>query len=136
MPTRILRAELLDSEAWLSLKDNADRAAWISCFLSVDTLGNMPAGPHRLIKLWRAYGIETEEKVAKVLRELADADLVRLYEIGEKPDQKPYLHIPRFGQSRRFLGHLWPLPPWATDQEKQQFAKKAPVKHKRAHVDH
>ena len=132
MPTRILRAELLDSEAWLSLKDNADRSAWISCFLSADTLGNMPAGPNRLIKLWRAYGIETEEKVAKVLRELADVDLVRLYQV----DEKPYLHIPRFGQSRRFLGHLWPLPPWATDQEKQQFEKKAPVKHKSTPVDH
>jgi hypothetical protein len=132
MPTRILRAELLDSEAWLSLKDNADRAAWISCFLSVDTLGNMPAGTYRLIKLWRCYGIETPEKIAKVLAELADVDLVRLYEI----DGKPFLHIPRFGQSRRYLGHVWPLSPWNTEEEKQMVARKAPVNRRCARATH
>lgn len=125
MPNRVLRAELLDSEAWLALKDNADRACWIACFLTVDTFGDMPAGPHRLVKLWRPYGIDTPEKAAKVFADLADVDLVRRYE----SDGKPYLHIPRFNQSPRFPGHLWPLSPWATDEQKQAFAKKSRVTH-------
>ena len=123
MPNRIVRAELLDSEGWLALKDNADRAAYITCILTADTLGNMPAGPHRLVKLWRPYGIDSPEKAAKVCSDLADVDLIRLY----VATGKPYLHIPRFNQSRRFLGHLWPLPPWITDEEKQRLTKKSPV---------
>jgi hypothetical protein len=115
MPNRILRAELLESEPWLALKDNADRAAYIACLLTADTFGAMPAGPHRLVKLWRPYGIDTPEKASKVLSDLADVDLVRTYQA----DGKPYLHIPRFNQSCRFLGHLWPLSPWATNEEKQ-----------------
>ena len=125
MPNRILRAELLDSEAWLSLKDNADRAAFIACILTVDTFGDMPAGPHRLVRLWRPYGIDTPEKAAKVFGELIDVDLVRSYQ----QDAKPYLHIPRFQQSPRFPGHLWPLSPWASNEEKQIVAKKSPVTH-------
>lgn len=130
MPNRILRAELLESEGWLALKDNADRAAYIACVLTVDTLGNMPAGPHRLVKLWRPYGIDTPEKAAKVCADLSDVDLIRVYE----SDRKRYIHIPRFQQSRRFLGHLWPLSPWATDDEKQSFAKKSQVIHKSSPV--
>ena len=125
MPNRILRAELLDSEPWLALKDNADRCAWIACVLSADTFGNMPAGPQRLVKLWRPYGIDTPEKAAKVFGDLVDVDLVRRYTDRDKP----YLHIPRFNQSRRYLGHLWPLSPWTTKEEKQRLAGKSPADH-------
>jgi hypothetical protein len=125
MPNRLLRAELLDSEAWLALKDNADRSSWIACFLTVDTFGDMPAGPQRLMKLWRPYGIDTPEKAARVFADLADVDLVRRYECNGKV----YLHIPRFNQSPRFPGHLWALSPWATNEQKQIFAKKSRVTH-------
>lgn len=132
MPNRIIRCELLTSEAWLALKDNQDRAAYIACLLTADTLGNMPAGPHRLVHLWRPYGVDTPEKAAKVLTELIDVDLVRRYEV----DGKAYLNIPRFKQVTRFLGHLWPIPPWATDKEKQAYTKKSQETHKRAPENH
>jgi hypothetical protein len=125
MPDRVIRAELLNSEAWLALKDNADRLAYLSCLLGADTLGNMPAGLHRCVHAWRPYGIDTPEKAAKTLSDLADVDLVRLY----TADSKQYLHIPRFKQSRRFLGKLWPLSPWSTIEEKQEDAKNSPVNH-------
>ena len=132
MPNRILRAELLESEGWLALKDNADRAAYIACLLTVDTFGSMPAGPHRLVKLWRPYGIDTPEKAAKCFSDLIDVDLVRRY----LADGKPYLHVPRFRQSRRFLGHIWPLSPWTTKEEKQRLAQKSPVDHSWSPVIH
>lgn len=132
MPNRILRAELLESEAWLSLKDNADRAAYIACLLTVDTFGSMPAGPQRLVRLWRPYGIDTPEKAAKAFADLIDVDLVRRY----VSEGKPYLYVPRFRQSCRWLGHVWPLSPWATDEEKQRHAKKTHVEHMRPPADH
>lgn len=125
MPNRVLRSELLESESWLSAKDNVDRLAWIACFLTVDALGNMPAGPQRLIRLWRPYGVDSPERVAKILRELSDVDLIRLYQA----EDKPYLHIPRFRQNLRFLGHLWPLSPWTENEYKQRLAKKSQVNH-------
>jgi hypothetical protein len=121
MPDRILRTELLLSEAWLSLKDNADRCCWIAVFLTADTLGDLPAGPHRLVHLWRPYGVDSTEKAAQTLSHLADVGLVIPYTVSSKI----YLRIPKFGQSRRFMGRLWPIPAWASDQDKQAFAKKA-----------
>jgi hypothetical protein len=125
MPDRYLRAELLTSEAWLSVKDNADRCAWISLFLNADTFGNQPAGPHRLVHLWRIYGTDSTEKAAQCLSHLCDVDLCRVYEV----DGKPYVHLPRFKQSRRYLGKLWPLSPWTTDEEKQRLAQKSQADH-------
>jgi hypothetical protein len=132
LPNRILRAELLDSEPWLALKDNADRCAWIACVLTVDNFGDMPAGPQRLVRLWRPYGIDTPEKAAKVFADLVDVDLVRSYEC----DGKPYLHIPRFQQHLRFIGHVWPISPWATNEEKQRLGEKSPANHIRSPVNH
>jgi hypothetical protein len=128
MPDRILRAELLTSEGWLALKNNDDRVSWIVLFLSADVFGNQPAGPHRLVHLWRHAGIDTAEKASKVLIELGEVDLLRCYQV----DGKPYCHIPRFRQSRRYLGKTWPLSPWTTYEDKQRIANKPPEDHSEA----
>src|SRR3990167_1136654 len=99
MPDRIVRDELLESEKWLSLKDNADRLAFIALLLKADSLCNFSAEPFRLMRLWRDFGINTVLLVAKTMSELADHDLVRPYQVG---DRLP-LHIPRFGQRLRDL---------------------------------
>lgn len=125
MRTRMLRGGLLESEAWLGLKNNDDRVCWITLFLNADTFGNQPAGLLRIVHLCRYAGIDTTEKAAKVLAELADTDLIRLYQ----EDDKPFCHIPRFSQSPRFPGKLWPLSPWTTDEQKQALAKKSPEDH-------
>jgi hypothetical protein len=116
---RVIRDELLASDRWLSLKDNADRLAFVACLLTCDTLGNMEGSPHRLCRLWRDYSIGTHAHVEQTVLNLSDCDLIRVYEV----DAKRYLHIPRFRQSRRYLGRLHPLSPWTTDQEKQAIAE-------------
>jgi hypothetical protein len=122
MPDRIIRDELLESERWLSLKDNADRLAYISLLLKADALGNFSAEPFRLMRLWRDFGINTDSLVAKTLTELTNHDLIRLYQVGEKQ----LLHIPRFGQRLRHVRRIFPLSPWTTEQEKQTLADNSP----------
>jgi len=124
MPDRIIRDELLESERWLSLKDNADRLAFIALLLRADSLGNFTAEPFRLMRLWRDFGINTVALVAKTLAELADHDLVRLY--GEKlaTGQSSLLHIPRFGQrNTRYVKRIYAMSPWTTEEQKQQLAR-------------
>lgn len=136
MPDRIIRDELLTSDRWLSLKDNADRLAFLACALTCDTLGNMEATPQRLVRLWRDFGIGSAQHVEQTLLNLVDLDLVRAYE----HDGKRYLHIPRFRQSRRYLGRLNPLSPWTTHAEKQAIAENSQRARtdgaRRAHGDH
>ena len=122
MPDRIIRDELLESERWLSLKDNADRLAYISLLLKADALGNFSAEPFRLMRLWRDFGINTDSLVAKTLTELTNHDLIRLYQVCAKE----FLHIPRFGQRLRHVKRIFPLSPWTTDQEKQTLADNSP----------
>lgn len=119
MPDRVIRDELLSSERWLSLKDNSDRLAFVVLLLSSDALGNLEAGEFRLLRIWRDFGINTVPLVNKVLSELADCDLVRIY----NADEKRYLHIPRYRQELRYLKRHFPLSPWTTDAQKQAIAK-------------
>ena len=127
MPDRIIRDELLESEKWLSLKDNADRLAFIALLLKADSLGNFSAEPFRLMRLWRDFGINTISLVAKTLCELSDHDLVRPYQVSDKQ----LLHIPRFRQRLRYLSESrnFPISPWTTDEQKQILAKNSPDSH-------
>ena len=122
MPDRMIRDELLESERWLRLKDNADRLAFIALLLRADSLGNFSADLFRLVRLWRDFGISTEEHAAKTLSELVDQDLVRLYEV----DGVRLLHIPRFQQRVRYLTRIFPPSPWTTDEQKQKVLNKSP----------
>jgi hypothetical protein len=123
MPDRIIRDELLESPRFLSLKDNADRLAYIALLLSADDLGNFDGDLFRLVRLWRDFGIATRELAAKTLSELTDADLVRVYQV----DGKSYVHLPRFRQRLRYVNGKFPRPPEHIDtckinalQEKRQ----------------
>lgn len=119
MPDRIVRDEILESERWLSLKDNADRLAYVALLLKADPLGNFTAEPFRLMRMWRDFGINSLALVSKTLIELCDHDLVRLYEAAGKK----LLHIPRFNQYSRYLKRIYPLSPWTTEQQKQLLTK-------------
>ncbi len=122
MPDRVIRDELLESERWLTLKDNADRLAFIALLLKADSLGNFTAEPFRLMRLWRDFGINSAALVAKTLTELADHELIRCYE----HEQKSYVHIPRFGQRTRYVKRVFPISPWTTDEQKQLLEKNSP----------
>src|SRR4030095_2179544 len=126
MPDRVTRDELLESKRWLSLKDNADRLAYIALLLKADSLGNFSAEPFRLLRLWRDFGMNTEARVAKCLSELADHDLVRPYQV----ESRPYLHIPRFGQRTRYIKRVFPHSPWTTTEEKQAIIDNSPGAHR------
>jgi hypothetical protein len=122
VPDRLIRDEILESERWLRLKDNADRLAFIALLLKADSYGNFSADAFRLMRLWRDFGINNEPHACKTLTELADADLVRLYEV----DGKAYLHIPRFGQRARYFKRVFPISPW-TIEHKQEVTNNSPV---------
>lgn len=119
MPDRIIRDELMESERWLSLKDNADRLAYVALLLRADSLGNFTADHYRLMRMWRDFGINTLALTAKTVCELFEHDLIRLYEV----DEKKLLHIPRFNTYSRYLSRIYPLSPWTTDQQKQLLTK-------------
>src|SRR5260370_7814598 len=76
MPDRIIRDELLESERWLTLKDNADRLAYLALLLKTDTLGNFEAGEYRLLRLWRDFGINTLPRLPTTPPPLLDHNLV------------------------------------------------------------
>jgi hypothetical protein len=120
MPNRILRGAILESDRWIGLRDNASRVAFIAAVLTADDLGNMEGTTPRLRRLWRDFGIDTDEKVDRTLQELADVDLVRVYQV----DGKRYVHIPRFGQFVRHLKRANPRSPWDEPEQNQSLAEK------------
>lgn len=105
MPDRILRDELMRSARYRRLTSDTARLLFVHLVLTVDSLGNTEADTTAIEDvLHRPLGDET---VAKLLSELADVDLIRMYQNSGKR----YLHIPRFRQRLRYLQGKHPLPP-------------------------
>ena len=105
MPDRIIRDELLRSPRYRTLSSDTSRLLFIHLLLCVDNLGNYEANPIAISDALRRH--LDDQTVSKLLLELADADLIRLYEIGHKC----YLHVPRFRQRLKYLGSKHPRPP-------------------------
>lgn len=85
----MIRDGILESEAVLSLPVEA-RWLYITILLSADDVGLFEATPFRL-----ARRADVRRELAdKLVQMLADADLVRLYEVGGKR----YGFIPKYGQ--------------------------------------
>jgi hypothetical protein len=120
MPNRIVREALLESDRWLELRDNTARVCYMVCLLTADDAGNMEGTSARLRRLWRDYGIDSDDKVNRILGELSDTDLVRIYE----HDSKRYLHIPRFRQFIRHVRSRHPASPWDDMSKIQRVAEK------------
>lgn len=116
MPNRVIRGALLSSNRWLGLRDNSGRVCFVALLLSADDVGNMEGSIPHLRRLWRDYGVDTDEKVSRTLTELVDCDLARLYESGGKQ----FIHIPRFNQFLRFLKRRNPPSPWDDNQKIQR----------------
>jgi hypothetical protein len=105
MPDRIIRDELMRSHRYRTLSSDTTRLLFVHLLLSVDNLGNHEATTTAVSDVIRRH--IDEPTLAKLLAELADADLIRMYQV----DAKPYLHIPRFRQRLRYLGSKHPRPP-------------------------
>jgi hypothetical protein len=85
----MIRDGILESEAVLSLPAEA-RWLYVTILLSADDVGLFEATP---FKLARRADVR-RELADRLVQMLADSDLVRLYQVGEKR----YGFIPRFGQ--------------------------------------
>ena len=79
MKNRILRGEILDSERFLNLATNTERICFISLLLKADDYANMEGSIPRIQRLWRDFGVDSQEKTSKILDALADQDLIRFY---------------------------------------------------------
>lgn len=116
MPARMIRETLLASDRFLSLPDNTARICFVVAMLNVDDRGNMEASGGQLVRLWRDFGVDSNQKATAIAQFLADQDLIRLYDSGGKQ----YMHIPRFGQRKRHLVHACPASPWCESEGNQQ----------------
>ncbi len=115
MPNRLVRDEMLESEAILSLPIEA-RWFYVTILLSADDVGLFEATS---FKLARRADIRRESG-DKLLQMLADADLIRLYEA----DGKRYGFIPKFRQRLQIKRSKYPTPPNALISDDQDAVSK------------
>lgn len=104
MPNRLVREGLMESEAVLSLPVEG-RWLFVIILLSADDVGLFEATE---FKLARRADVN-RDLAGKLMQMLADADLVRLYEV----DKKRYGIIPKFRQRLQIKTSKHPLPPRA-----------------------
>jgi len=105
MADRIIRDELTRSHRYRTLSSDTLRLLFVHMLLNVDSLGNMEADATSIGDMLHRYLDDTT--AASMLAELADRDLVRVYNCGGKR----YLHVPRFRQRLRYLHGKHPRPP-------------------------
>lgn len=118
MPSRIVRASLLESDKWLGLAHPVERLAYVVLLLTVDDLGTAEASDGQLIRLWRdSCNFKSGEDAQRILQSLADADLVRVYTV----EGKRYVFVPRFRQRFRARTLRVPPPPENLLQDEPEF---------------
>jgi hypothetical protein len=116
MPNRVVRGGLWNSDHFLGLRDNGARVCYLRLYAEADDFGNLEGSPGQLLRMWREFGIDSPEKVAKTLHELVDATLIGAYEVGGKA----YLHIFKFWQRLRQKTRSIPPSPWLEDELNQE----------------
>jgi len=107
MSDRIVRDELLTSERYWSVSSEA-RNLFVSILLTVDDAARMAASNFALRTKCMAGTVTHDRRIEKILMELVDVDLVRLYEV----DGARYIFVPRFRNRRRYVSRSkHPEPP-------------------------
>lgn len=105
MPNRLIREGLLDSERYWSVTIEA-RQLFIHLMLLADDIGFVCLAP--LFVRRRCFDDRpSDEKLAKLLQELQDADLIRVYH----HDGARFGFIPRFRQRIQVRHMRYPAPP-------------------------
>src|SRR5262245_12006183 len=106
MSDRVLRDELLTSERYWSVSIEAQRL-FVHLILVVDDTARFSGKPYTIaLSCFPGHQVSAE-KVERLLAELVDQDLVRMYEIGGER----FLFIPRFRQRQRYINSKYPAPP-------------------------
>lgn len=105
MPTRMIRGELLDSQRYWSVSTDA-RQLYFHILLTADDFGLLSLAPVFIRR--RCFNeAPSDQRINAMLGELADADLIRIYEVkGAR-----FGFVPRFRQrlQRMTLKHPQPV---------------------------
>lgn len=106
MPDRLVRDEILRSERYWTVSIEAQRL-FLHLLLCVDDTARF-SGKNYTIRsaCYPGHAIEPA-KVERLLAELQDVDLIRLYTEGEER----FVFVPRFRQRLRFVNSRYPAPP-------------------------
>jgi hypothetical protein len=107
MPTRIIRASLLDSERYHGVDIRA-RLAYIEILLCADDYGLVPLNDLYLTRHTTAFAGVDRKIIGQVIESLADHDLIRIYRTD---DGGLFGFIPRFRNNPRAKKPAWPTPP-------------------------
>lgn len=122
MPDRIVRAEILTSEA-VSLLSWPAEVFYRRLFSVVDDYGRYD-GRSSILRA-HLYPLKldkvSEPDVGKWLTECVNAALVRLYQVAGRP----YLEVLKFGQRVRADKSKWPDPPTVADSCQQPLSNAA-----------
>jgi len=106
MPARIIREEILTSEAYWTVSDEA-KILFFHLLLSADDTARYTGNNWSLrARCFSGRAMEAN-RMEVLLSELADQDLIRLYEDGEDR----FIFIPKFRQRLRFINSKYPTPP-------------------------
>ena len=106
MPDRIIRDELLTSERYWNVSDEA-KLLYIHLLISADDTARY-TGKNFSLRTRCFPGRSMEAvRMETLLTELVDQDLIRLYEV----DRERFVFIPRFKQRLRFINSKYPEPP-------------------------
>lgn len=106
MPDRIIRDELLTSERYWNVSDEA-KLLYIHLLISADDTARY-TGKNFSLRTRCFPGRSMESvRMETLLTELVDQDLIRLYEV----DKERFVFIPRFKQRLRFINSKYPEPP-------------------------
>jgi hypothetical protein len=106
MPDRLIRDELLNSERYWSVSDEA-KLLYIHLILSADDTARYSGKNFTLrTRCFSGRGMETN-RMEILLTELVDQDLIRLYFV----EDERFIFIPRFKQRLRYYNSKYPEPP-------------------------
>jgi hypothetical protein len=106
LPDRIIRDELLTSERYWSVSIEAQRL-FIHLLLVVDDTARFSGKNYTIRASCFPGQAVSPDKLEKMLAELQDEDLVRLYQVGGER----FIFVPRSRQRLRFRNSKYPAPP-------------------------
>lgn len=120
VPNRIIREGLLDSGRYWSVPLEAQRL-FFHLMLLADDFGLVSLAPVFIRR--RCFDdAPPQSKIDKLTELLQDADLIRVYAIGERLPSR-YAFIPRYGQTLRIMKPKYPMPPDALYQDDEHARK-------------
>lgn len=106
MSDRILRDELLTSPRYWAVSIEAQRL-FVHLILVVDDCARFSGKPYTICtSCFPGHPIGTE-KIDRLLFELVDQDLLRMYYV----DDERFIYMPRFRQRTRYTNSKFPAPP-------------------------